>query len=69
MAIGTTKWFNSDKGFGFIKPADGSEDVFVHFKSIRSDGFKTLNEGDKVEYTPAKGVKGMEARDVSVVRD
>ena len=67
--IGKVKWFNDSKGFGFITPADGSGDLFVHFKSIRSEGFKTLNEGDKVEYTAAKGAKGMEARDVSVIRD
>lgn len=66
--LGQVKWFNAAKGFGFIKPQDGSEDVFVHFKSIRAEGFKTLLEGDKVEYTPAKGAKGMEARDVSVIR-
>ena len=66
---GNVKWFNETKGFGFISPEDGGTDLFVHFKAIRSEGFKTLNEGDKVEYTPAKGAKGMEARDVSVIRD
>ena len=66
---GNVKWFNETKGFGFISPEDGGTDLFVHCKAIRSEGFKTLNEGDKVEYTPAKGAKGMEARDVSVIRD
>ena len=50
MMNGTVKWFNSDKGFGFITPADGSEDVFVHFSSIAGNGFKTLKEGQKVTF-------------------
>ena len=66
---GTVKWFNETKGFGFITPDVGEGDLFVHFKAIRSEGFKTLKEMDKVEYTAAKGAKGMEARDVSVIRD
>lgn len=50
MIHGTVKWFNSDKGFGFITPSDGSEDVFAHFSAIVSDGFKTLKEGQEVTF-------------------
>ena len=50
MQQGTVKWFNADKGYGFISNDDGSEDVFVHFSAIQSDGFKTLEEGQKVQY-------------------
>lgn len=67
--LGTVKWFNSDKGFGFIKPDDNSADCFAHFKNIVSEGFKTLQEGDRVEFNIAKGVKGMEAHKICVIRD
>lgn len=61
---GTVKWFNDEKGFGFITPADGSDDLFVHFKAIESDGFKSLKEGDKVSFVAEKGQKGMQAAQV-----
>jgi len=63
---GTVKWFNDDKGFGFIE-RDGGEDVFVHFSSVRGDGFKSLYEGQKVEFSLGQGQKGPQALDVSVV--
>lgn len=61
---GTVKWFNDEKGFGFITPQGGGDDFFVHFKSIESDGFKSLKEGQTVSFVAAKGAKGMEAREV-----
>ncbi len=64
MATGTVKWFNDSKGFGFIAPDDGSEDVFVHFSSIKGDGFKTLAEGQRVRFEVTKGGKGLQAVDV-----
>jgi CspA family cold shock protein len=63
---GTVKWFNDDKGFGFIERESG-EDVFVHFSSIRGEGYKTLNDGQKVEFTLGQGQKGPQALDVTVV--
>ncbi len=63
---GTVKWFNEDKGFGFITPADGSKDVFVHFRSIVSDGFKTLKEGQAVSFEVEQGQKGPQAANVVV---
>jgi len=63
---GTVKWFNESKGFGFIEREQG-EDVFVHFRSIRSEGFKTLSEGQKVEFTVTQGEKGPQADDVVVL--
>lgn len=65
--FGQVKWFNESKGFGFIKPDNGESDLFVHFKNIVGDGFKTLQEGDKVNYEAKKGAKGMEAHNVKVV--
>jgi CspA family cold shock protein len=64
MQSGTVKWFNDAKGFGFITPADGSADVFVHFSTIQGDGFKSLQEGQQVEFESAKGPKGMQATKV-----
>ena len=63
---GTVKWFNNSKGYGFISREDG-DDVFVHFKSIIGDGYKSLNENDKVEFVVTDGEKGPQATDVKVV--
>jgi len=64
MATGTVKWFNEAKGFGFITPDNGSEDVFVHFSAIQAGGFKTLAEGQKVNFEAQKGPKGLQAANV-----
>ena len=67
MATGTVKWFNADKGFGFIAPDDGSADVFVHFSAIESAGYRTLEENQKVEYNVTQGPKGPQAAQVRTV--
>jgi CspA family cold shock protein len=64
MATGTVKWFNESKGFGFIAPDDGGDDLFVHFSAIQGSGFKTLNEGQKVSYETEQGPKGPAAGNV-----
>ncbi|MCP1464697.1 cold-shock protein [Pseudomonas sp. S3E17] len=67
MATGIVKWFNAEKGFGFIKPDDGSEDVFVHYSGIVSGDFKSLDENQKVEYELVNGPKGLQATEVKTV--
>ena len=67
MAQGTVKWFNDAKGFGFITPQDGGEDVFVHFTAIMGEGFRSLAQGQPVEYQVVQGEKGLQAREVQAV--
>ena len=65
---GTVKWFNGDKGYGFITPEDG-DDLFVHYSEIQSDGYRSLNDGDKVEFEITQGKKGLQASAVTVIRN
>ena len=67
MAMGVVKWFNDEKGFGFITPDDGGQDAFVHFSAIQGDGFRTLAEGAKVEYELGESGKGPQATNVRVI--
>ena len=67
MAIGTVKWFNETKGFGFLKQAEGGEDVFCHQTAIQAQGFRTLQEGQAVEFEVKRGPKGLLAENVRVV--
>ena len=67
MATGTVKWFNADKGYGFITPDDGSKDLFVHHSAILGEGYKTLAENAKVKFEPEQGAKGPQATNVELV--
>ena len=67
MASGTVKWFNDTKGFGFIQQDGGGEDVFVHHTAIQADGFRTLAEGQKVQFDVTRGPKGLQAQNVKAV--
>jgi CspA family cold shock protein len=67
MATGTVKWFNAEKGFGFIAPDDGSADVFAHFSAINGSGYRSLEENAKVEYETQAGPKGPQAANITVI--
>ena len=66
MATGTVKWFNDAKGFGFITPDDGSDDLFAHFSAIQSKGFRSLQEGQKVTFEVTQGPKGKQASNIQI---
>jgi cold shock protein len=67
MATGSVKWFSASKGFGFISPEDGGADLFIHFSNISGNGYRNLEEGQKVEFEAQQGKKGMEATNVTVI--
>ena len=67
MAQGTVKWFNADKGYGFIAPDDGTPDLFVHHSAIKAGGFRGLQENQRVEFTSGQGVKGPQAEEVHMI--
>ena len=67
MQTGTVKWFNATKGFGFIVQEGGGEDVFVHYSAINSDGYRTLAEGQKVQFDVEQGPKGLQAQNVTLI--
>jgi CspA family cold shock protein len=67
MATGTVKWFNAAKGYGFITPDEGGKDLFVHFSQIAGEGYKSLDEGSRVEYEAREGQKGPEATNVATI--
>jgi len=67
MATGTVKWFNDGKGFGFVSPDQGGEDLFVHFSAVQGNGFKTLKEGQQVRFEVTRGPKGQQASNVTPV--
>jgi cold shock protein len=67
MALGTVKWFNDAKGFGFIQPEDGGDDVFAHFSAIQMEGFRTLKQGGRVSFELAEGPKGQLAQNICPV--
>jgi cold shock protein len=64
MAFGTVKWFNAEKGFGFIAPEDGGQDVFAHFSAIQSSGYRSLEENQRVEFDVKQGPKGLQAENI-----
>ena len=67
MATGTVKWFNNDKGFGFIAPDDGTADVFAHYSGISSNGYRSLEDNQRVEYDVTEGKKGPQAENITVI--
>ena len=67
MQTGTVKWFNADKGFGFIAPDDGSADVFAHFSAINGSGYRSLEENQQVSFDVAQGAKGLQAENITVI--